>query len=77
MALQFKVGDIVELNSGGEAMTVVKTSKTDIVCQWFSKGGRLNKNQFPVECLREKPKPVLSGLEMYSRPMVISVDTKK
>ena len=58
-------------------MTVVETSKTDVVCQWFNKGGRLNKNQFPADCLREKPKPVLPGLEIYGGQTVMHVEEKK
>jgi uncharacterized protein YodC (DUF2158 family) len=39
--VKFKVGDVVQLKSGGPAMTVQSATYADeIVCTWFEKGKR-------------------------------------
>lgn len=49
---QFKVGDIVELKSGGPKMTVKSeyTAYGGVVCQWFS-GKKLEIGTFEPETL--------------------------
>jgi uncharacterized protein YodC (DUF2158 family) len=51
---QFKIGDIVQLRSGGPNMTVEDIEpipgKNLIDCQWFA-GGKLNHGRFPPESL--------------------------
>jgi len=52
---KFKIGDFVQLKSGGQKMTVgaipMSTFGPDYHCQWFSKGGKLNQGNFNEESL--------------------------
>ncbi|WP_081057260.1 YodC family protein [Burkholderia cepacia] len=54
MALKFKIGDIVQLKSGGPEMTVQSlpsaTTTTSYRCQWFA-GKKLESGPFPEESL--------------------------
>jgi uncharacterized protein YodC (DUF2158 family) len=54
--MTFKVGDIVLLNSGGEAMTVGEVRPDGSVgCLWFSGDAVLSTGLFPPECLSLAP----------------------
>lgn len=57
---KFKVGDIVQLLSGGPKMTVVSISdnKRSYTCKWFA-GAKLDDGYFPEEALDapKDPKP--------------------
>ncbi|MHA6913766.1 YodC family protein [Ralstonia pseudosolanacearum] len=58
MATQFKVGDIVQLKSGGPVMTVRSTpaaSQPGYWCQWFA-GKKLEIGNFPFESLEAAQK---------------------
>ena len=64
---EFKVGDVVELISGGPPMTVVEVNvnmlgHTDIVCRWWC--GSLEKATFGPEHL--KPGKPLTFFELRS-----------
>ena len=56
MAKKFKVGQVVQLRSGGPDMTVsdleVYAHPDHIECQWFG-GRKLEEGKFPVESLVE------------------------
>ncbi len=52
----FQIGDIVQLKSGGPAMTVKDNSK-DIVCIWFNTHNSKYQNDTFNELLLEKVKP--------------------
>lgn len=49
----YKIGQLVELKSGGPVMTVSepKTYDYQVACQWFS-GRKLESGQFPPESLK-------------------------
>jgi uncharacterized protein YodC (DUF2158 family) len=52
--VSFKVGDIVQLKSGGPEMTVERVSsagKNVYWCQWFA-GRKLESGQFPADSLK-------------------------
>ena len=55
MAIDFKIGDVVELNSGGPKMTIVNIVGCDearkAVCRWSVNDG-LQCNGFSVECIK-------------------------
>ncbi|HDR9805838.1 TPA: YodC family protein [Burkholderia cenocepacia] len=54
MALKFKVGDIVQLKSGGPEMTVKSApspASPRYWCQWFA-GKKLESGDFPEESLK-------------------------
>lgn len=56
MALKFKVGDIVQLKSGGPAMTVAKRPEGGVygenyLCQWF-KGASKEQGHFVEDILQ-------------------------
>jgi uncharacterized protein YodC (DUF2158 family) len=57
----FKDGDIVELKSGGPAMTVERAiSASTIKCVWFDASGALKRDQFGASSLKavtRSPKP--------------------
>jgi uncharacterized protein YodC (DUF2158 family) len=52
MAKRFKVGDIVQLKSGGPDMTVQEDGYPagNIWCQWFG-GRKLERGEFPEDSL--------------------------
>ena len=41
-----KVGDVVQLKSGGPPMTISEIEDDYIVCNWFNKHGKLESNSF-------------------------------
>lgn len=51
--MQFKVGDVVRLKSGGPAMTVTGTSDTGwVICHWFvDEKSKAESGSFPPEAL--------------------------
>lgn len=60
MAAKFKPGDIVQLKSGGPAMTVSEEddySRSAFYCVWF-KGASKERGSFPADILKlyEAPK---------------------
>jgi uncharacterized protein YodC (DUF2158 family) len=55
MSISFKVGDIVQLKSGGPEMTVRTTPTTHndhYNCQWFA-GKKLESGHFPADSLQQ------------------------
>lgn len=66
MRTPFKIGDIVQLNSGGSPMTVVGID-TDthgtvkIYCSWLSTGGKEERGHYPPEALNIFKKPKSKG----------------
>ena len=59
MAEKFKIGDIVQLKSGGPKMTVNSVTMETIYCAWFA-GAKRESASFSAEALvmapEEKPK---------------------
>jgi uncharacterized protein YodC (DUF2158 family) len=55
MAEQFKVGNIVQLKSGGPPMTVKSVEALDgeCFCEWFGDGSTLKSHTFFPETLKE------------------------
>jgi len=51
MKTAFKVGDLVELKSGGPTMTVKVLGTDYILCQWFA-GKKLEQGRFVAESLK-------------------------
>jgi uncharacterized protein YodC (DUF2158 family) len=52
---KFKAGDVVQLPSGGPAMTVLGDSKDhpgQVVCAWFLDDGSCQLQHFPADALR-------------------------
>ena len=51
---EFKIGDILQLKSGGPKMTIEKIDQflgqTSVHCQWFA-GGKLSNGEFLPELL--------------------------
>ncbi len=57
MAEKYKIGDIVQLKSGGPKMTVKGDhSDGEIHCQWFS-GSKLSDGWFPAESVQKVEEP--------------------
>ena len=53
MAQALKIGDIVQLNSGGPKMTVAGLQSDGAVrCVWFSPDGKQESGVFPPDALR-------------------------
>ena len=55
MTQKFKIGDLVQLKSGGPKMTVTKTGDAyvenpEYVCKWFG-GRKLEQGYFPLDSL--------------------------
>ncbi len=51
----FEIGDVVELHSGGPAMTVTVakgSSSKNVLTTWFE-GGNVKKDSFPPEALKK------------------------
>ena len=45
--MDFKLGDVVQLKSGGPSMTVEAISGNDVVCIWFDKM-KAHRKSFPA-----------------------------
>ena len=53
MAQELKVGEVVQLNSGGLKMTVAALqSEGSVRCVWFSPHGKPESGVFPSDALR-------------------------
>ena len=65
---KFSVGTVVQLKSGGIAMTVEVASSGKVGCIWSDKTGRLRRETLPAETLqlfdqyRDVPMLVIEGL---------------
>jgi uncharacterized protein YodC (DUF2158 family) len=67
MTEQFKLGNIVQLKSGGPPMTVksVEAVNGECLCEWFGGGNTLKSHTFFPETLKEtkvSEKPSLEDL---------------
>jgi uncharacterized protein YodC (DUF2158 family) len=51
MGGNIKVGDIVELKSGGPKMTIMEVARDGVWCQWFG-GKKLEQGRFPFDSLK-------------------------
>jgi len=52
----FAVGDVVQLKSGGEAMTIEEMDGDDISCVWFE-GKRIQRATFVAATLKKYVRP--------------------
>jgi uncharacterized protein YodC (DUF2158 family) len=50
--MQFQVGDVVQLKSGGPRMTVERIDQEIVYCSWFPQGDIRRTEAFNVETLR-------------------------
>jgi uncharacterized protein YodC (DUF2158 family) len=64
MANTFVVGDVVQLKSGGQSMTVEEVAGDDISCVWFE-GKNLQRQTFGAGTLKPYVRP--TGAVMISR----------
>lgn len=54
MKEQFREGDVVELKSGSEPMTVERVSDEDLIhCVWFDKKNNFHSHCFPAGTLEK------------------------
>jgi uncharacterized protein YodC (DUF2158 family) len=54
--MELKVGDVVELKSGGPKMTITRIDSDSaqfIWCRWFSADNKVNAQQFPPAALQK------------------------
>jgi uncharacterized protein YodC (DUF2158 family) len=49
--VEFEVGDVVSLNSGGPNMTVSEIDGDNVLCQWFLDDGTGDSESFPKACV--------------------------
>ena len=56
MGDSFVVGDVVQLKSGGEAMTIEEIDSDDISCVWFE-GKRTQRGTFVAATLKKYVQP--------------------
>jgi uncharacterized protein YodC (DUF2158 family) len=55
-AEQIEEGDIVQLKSGGPAMTVLSVEQSGyLLCKWFDDKSKSHHEQFPPRALRKIP----------------------
>ena len=60
MADTIKEGDVVQLNSGGPAMTAVSVEGGLTYCEWFLPNGEIREREFTTVSLKPyKPTPPL------------------
>ncbi len=52
---KFKIGDVVELNSGGPLMTVIKVEDDWVGCCWYDGNSRVTDWKFFTSCLVRRP----------------------
>lgn len=55
----FKLGDIVQLKSGGPAMTVSGHRGRSLVCEWFDHSGKHSAHVFEPSSLKPYEEPDL------------------
>ncbi|MFH1719033.1 MAG: DUF2158 domain-containing protein [Planctomycetota bacterium] len=58
MSETFVVGDVVQLKSGGESMTVEEIDGDDVSCVWFE-GKRLQRQTFGAGTLKKYIRPAV------------------
>lgn len=69
---KFKVGDVVQLKSGGPKMTCTNidqplgTGREHVECKWFA-GGKKQASYFPSEALMFPEKPLHEVVEAIER----------
>ncbi len=52
MASELKVGDVVQLNSGGPQMTVTIVAAETVQCEWHGDyASRAVRDEFKIECV--------------------------
>jgi uncharacterized protein YodC (DUF2158 family) len=49
--MALKIGDIVQLKSGGPTMTVTGSERRGVRCDWFGKDEDARCEEFPVDAL--------------------------
>jgi uncharacterized protein YodC (DUF2158 family) len=79
---KFKIGDIVQLNSGGLPMTVNNIIEEFIYCWWHSKDGILMKEKFNKDMIKlEQANSVSLKLDLtnmsMSTPTMLFVNDEK
>lgn len=47
-----KPGDLVQLRSGGPAMTLVSADESEVLCMWFDPQEKCDSKAFPMHVLR-------------------------
>jgi uncharacterized protein YodC (DUF2158 family) len=58
MEAKFKIGDIIQLKSGGPKMTITEVDGKHVRTVWFG-GSKLENGRFPLEAIapfKEEPK---------------------
>lgn len=63
MSETFKLGDVVQLKSGGEPMTVEDIDGLDISCVWSEKK-KIERNTFPAITLRKYTQPAIGVVRL-------------
>jgi len=58
--MNFKIGDVVKLNSGGPYMTIIGIENEFAKCQWFE-GVSIKESRFLLQAIF-KPKPPSYGV---------------
>lgn len=55
MKKEFKIGDLVVLNSGGPVMTIISPDEqfSRVKCAWFTREGELRESHFKEETIRK------------------------
>lgn len=48
----YAVGSVVQLKSGGAAMTVTFCDEKEVACKWLTEGGNPMRDSFPVEAVQ-------------------------
>lgn len=63
---KFKIGEAVQLISGGPRMTVVEADDSEamVACKWFDKDERLRNDKFPSAALTDA-QPTLADLREF------------
>jgi uncharacterized protein YodC (DUF2158 family) len=51
--MDFQIGDVVRLRSGGPTMTVQENDGSEVLCQWFTKDNVVMQGRFPVASVKK------------------------
>lgn len=54
MATKWKVGDVVQLKSGGEVMTVIRVNADEVTVTW-QVGGKRQDTNYPADAVQALP----------------------
>ena len=74
---RLKIGDNVQLVSGGPHMTVIRNTKGQAECCWFDKEQKERRSKFPEAALMHTPPSEIPDEQLIALAQQIAKDNSK